>query len=90
MDGEIRLLVGHLSPTRKQSVKQALRSIAANPYQGKPLREDLAGYYSYRIGILRVVYSIDGFRKTIHVVALGPRRTIYEDLERDLKKRRTL
>jgi mRNA-degrading endonuclease RelE of RelBE toxin-antitoxin system len=88
MDAETRSLVSHLSPARKRSIRESLRAIAADPSVGKPLREDLAGLSSYRVGSLRIVYSIEAPPKVVHVVAIGPRRTVYEEIERELLRRR--
>ena len=87
MDAGTRILVSHLTPARKRAIKESMRAIALNPLLGKPLQEDLLGLYSYRIGTIRIVYSIDRRAKTIHIVAIGPRKTIYEELERDLKRK---
>lgn len=87
MDGETRVLISHMAPVQKQKVKQALRAIAGNPSEGKPLQEQLYGLLSYRTGTLRVIYSVDKSKKVVHVVAIGPRRTVYEDLERVLGRK---
>lgn len=86
LDREIRRLISHFSPERKKKIKESLKTIAENPHCGKPLQEELLGYYSYRVGALRIVYSINKPEKTVHLVAIGPRRTIYEELEKDAKK----
>ncbi len=88
MDGETRVLVSHMPPSRRQKIKEALRAVAGDPAQGKPLQEDLAGLYSLRVGSLRIIYSVDATHRVVHVVTIGPRRTIYEELERELKSRK--
>lgn len=87
MDVETRTLVSHMAPERKQLVREALRTIAGDPFHGKPLREELSGLYSHRVGPLRIVYEVDRPAKAVHVVAIGPRRTIYEELEKNLARR---
>lgn len=87
MDGSTRLLVSHLSPSLKKRLKESLRSIAKDPHLGKPLQENLAGLYSYRVGSWRIVYSIHWPKRLVQIVTVGPRRTIYEELERELKLR---
>jgi mRNA-degrading endonuclease RelE of RelBE toxin-antitoxin system len=87
MDGETRVLISHMAPARKHKIKQSLRNIAQDPSAGKTLQENLAGLQSYRVGPLRIIYSVDRLKKTVHVIAIGPRRTIYEELERLLAKR---
>lgn len=88
MDGETRVLLSHLPPRSKRKVKESLRSIAKDPFLGKTLQENLSGLYSYRIGSLRVIYSLDPSKRAVHVVAVGPRRTVYEELERELAAQR--
>lgn len=88
VDGEIRALISHMAPSQKRRIKEAFRSIASSPSEGKPLQDALAGLYSYRSGRLRIIYALDGKRKKVHVVAVGPRRTIYEELEKLLAVRR--
>ncbi len=87
MDGETRVLISHMAPAQKYKLKEALRAVAGNPFEGKPLRDDLLGLYSYRVGAMRIIYSIDNSAKTVHVVAIGPRRTVYEELERLLGRK---
>ena len=84
MDGETRLLLSHLSPEQKKKIKASLKGLSADPYCGDELLEDLTGYYRYRVGRLRIVYSIERALKKVHIIAIGPRKTIYEDLQREL------
>lgn len=89
MDAETRVLISHMSPNPKRKIKEAFRTIARDPREGKPLQDRLFGLYSYRVGSLRIVYAVDTSRKIVHIVAVGPRRTVYSELERELaaKKR---
>lgn len=77
-------LVRHLHPDRKKRFREAFRVISDDPLQGKPLQEKLVGFFAYRVGSWRIVYSINHTKKIVHVVGLGPRDTIYENLEKDL------
>jgi mRNA-degrading endonuclease RelE of RelBE toxin-antitoxin system len=69
-------LVRHLPPELKKKVKEALKSIAADPHRSKELRDELAGLRSYRVARARLIYRIEGSR--IEVVAFGPRADVYE------------
>jgi mRNA interferase RelE/StbE len=51
--------------------------IIANPDPGKALKDELRGLRSFRVGKFRIVYKIS--RRTIEVVAVGPRSKIYEE-----------
>ncbi|MBI2067465.1 MAG: type II toxin-antitoxin system RelE/ParE family toxin [Deltaproteobacteria bacterium] len=89
-DEETRVALSHMMPVLKRHVKESLRQIAKNPHEGKPLEEDLKGYFTYRVGKLRIIYAIDSSKKAVHVVAIGPRRVIYEELSKRLKTRSPL
>jgi len=75
---DVAQLVKRLHPLLKAKVKVAFRTIVTDPYVGKGLKEELAGLRSYSVGRFRIVYRVQDER-TIHIVALGPRRTIYEE-----------
>lgn len=47
------------------------------PRVGKPLRGDLAGLHSARVGPYRVVYEIDDAAGTVDVVHIAHRADIY-------------
>lgn len=79
-----RLLRG-LHPELKRKIRQALRTVQADPQAGKPLREELAGLRSYRVSRFRVVYRIAG-PTAIDIIAVGPRRSIYEDTLRFVRR----
>jgi mRNA-degrading endonuclease RelE of RelBE toxin-antitoxin system len=82
IDGETRDLVRRLAAETTRKIKAALRAIALDPDIGKALQEELAGLHSYRVGLLRVVYAIERSARRVHVVAIGPRRSIHEEVER--------
>ena len=58
-------------------VKSALNSIAEDPHQGKPLILTLKGKWSYRVGMYRIIYSIEHNIMTVSVIDIGHRREIY-------------
>lgn len=82
MNRDVRAFVSHLYPNRKRKIKESLRTIACNPTLGKPLQDKLVGLYSYRVGVLHIVYTIDNTHRIVRVIAIGPRHSIYENLER--------
>ncbi len=61
-------------------MRAALDDVREDPALGKPLREELEGLRSMRVGRLRIVYAET--RAAVEIVAVGPRRTIYEEVER--------
>ena len=81
---EVARLVRGLHPQIKWKVRAGLQIIVEQPTVGKPLKEELAGLRSYRIGRFRIVYRISRDH-SIEVVALGPRRDIYEETYRRVR-----
>jgi len=82
---DVAALLRSLHPNLKRKARAALRILSTDPYEGKSLQSDLEGLRSYRIGRFRIVYRISE-RKDIEVVAVGPRKNIYEETLRLLKK----
>lgn len=76
-----------LHPGIKRKVRGALESILDDPRIGKALKDELEGLRSLRVGRLRVVYRVASTRM-IEVVALGPRRRIYEETLRLVRRKR--
>lgn len=51
--------------------------LGRDPHAGKALQGELAGLRSLRLGGHRIVYRA-GSARVIDIVAVGPRKTIYE------------
>jgi mRNA-degrading endonuclease RelE of RelBE toxin-antitoxin system len=62
-----------------------LAAIFAEPACGKALKADLAGLRSYRAGRFRVVYRLAA-DQLVEVIAIGPRRTTYEETYRLVRR----
>lgn len=60
-----------------ERVRKALNSIAEDPHQGKALKLDLKGKWSYRVGVYRIIYSIEHSVLMVHILDIGHRREIY-------------
>ena len=82
-------LIRGLHPGLKRTVRAALDVIRVDASAGKELREELAGLRSFRLGRFRIVYRF-GPRRLIELVAIGPRRSIYEETLRLLRRERRL
>ena len=74
-------LIRGLHPQIKRKLRGALEAIAADPRCGKPLKEELAGWWSLRVGKFRVIYRVKAVRQ-IELIAFGPRERIYEETHR--------
>lgn len=82
---EVVTLLHSLHPLLKKKVRAAFQSVCTDPYSGKALKDELERLRSFRVGRLRIVYRI-GPRKQIEIVAVGPRKNIYQETFRLLRR----
>ena len=82
---EVVAFIRGCHPQLKRKIRAGLRHIVTEPDSGKPLKDELEGLKSYRISKFRVVYRIST-KRIIDIFAIGPRRTIYEETYRLIKK----
>jgi mRNA-degrading endonuclease RelE of RelBE toxin-antitoxin system len=75
LPAEVAGLIQSLHPHIKRKIRSALETIQADPMSGKQLRGELAGYRSFRVGKIRIVYREKD--AMIEIVALGSREVIY-------------
>lgn len=61
--------IAKLTPKLKQKLKTIIQdTISINPYAGKKLVSDLAGFYSVRLSYQdRIVYTIDDEQNLIYI-----------------------
>ncbi len=71
-----------LHPIIKSHIRSGLRNVLQNPYAGKILKDELAGLRSFRVKRYRIIYRIDSKKRQIAIVAIGPRKVIYEETYR--------
>ena len=83
--GNLVTLIRGLHPHLKKKVRAALFQITNDPHSGKALKDELKGLWSYRIKRIRIVYRVSG-KNFIDIITIGPRRKIYEETYRLLKK----
>lgn len=86
MSDETAELVRTLHPHLKRKIKAALQTVLNDPQSGKALKNELGGLQSFKVGKFRVVYKAAKDKGIIEVVTIGPRKTIYEETMRLLKK----
>jgi len=64
-----------------KKLARCFQSLEKDPRQGnniKPLKGKFAGSYRYRLGDLRVVYTIHDSAVTVFVITIAKRSDIYE------------
>jgi mRNA interferase RelE/StbE len=82
---EIVALIRGCHPRLKRKIRESLRHILQDPESGKFLKDKLIGLQSYRISKFRIIYRRSSLR-VVDIVAIGPRKTIYEETYRIVKK----
>ena len=82
---DVAELVRGLHPELKRKVRAGLDVIRGESASGKALRDELTGVRSFQVGRVRIIYRVATGR-VIEVVAVGPRRTIYEETLRRLRR----
>jgi mRNA interferase RelE/StbE len=80
-------LVRGLHPDLKRKIRAGLDALVKEPEAGKVLLDDLEGFRSFRVGRFRIIYRVG--RDLIEIVAIGPRRTIYEETLKRLQQEKT-
>jgi len=63
-----------------KKLARCFQSLEKNPRQGnnvKPLKGRFAGSYRYRLGDLRVVYTINDRAVTVYVITIAKRSDVY-------------
>jgi len=82
---DVAHLIRTLHPTLKKKVRAGLQAIVEVPTCGKALKDELSGLRSFRLGRFRIVYRVAEDR-TIEVVTIGPRRCVYEETYRQVRR----
>jgi len=78
-------MIRGMHPELKRKIRSALKLILKNPSSGKPLKEKLIGLTSFRVGRIRIIYR-PAARRVIEIVAIGPRKSVYRETYRLVKK----
>ena len=82
---EIVALIRGCHPQLKKKIRTGLRHRVTEPESGKSLKDELEGLKSYRIRRFRIIYRISS-KQIIDVAAVGPRKNIYEETYRIIRK----
>lgn len=78
-------VIRHLPPSVKRPVRSAIRLLAADPSIGEKLHGELEGFWKYRVNRYRLVYRVRARNRIIELMAIGHRRSIYEEVAELLK-----
>ena len=80
---DVQQTIRTLHPDLKRRVRLAVELLRVEPEAGKALRGELRGWYSLRVGRLRIIYR--PLKSRIDVAAIGPRSLIYFETARRLR-----
>lgn len=81
---EIVHLIRTMHPHLKKKIKASLHAILSEPHSGKNLKDELVGLRSFKVSSFRIIYRASD-KKEIEIVAIGPRKNIYEETLRIVK-----
>lgn len=73
-------IVRHSPPELERGIKQALRSLSADPFAGTPLIGELSGLWRVKVRRFRIICELDRKAHVIRVFAIGHRREVYEEV----------
>jgi mRNA interferase RelE/StbE len=73
-------IVRHLPPELKHSIKQAVRTLSADPFAGAPLIGELSGLWRIKVRRFRIIYELGRKARVIRIFAIGHRREVYEQV----------
>lgn len=71
-----------LSGKHRAQMEHAFDCMVDNPHVGKPLRGELKGYWSYRVGMYRIIYIIRRQEIIVEILRIQHRKEVYEKFRR--------
>lgn len=61
----------------QKAIILTLTEIKEDPLLGKPLTRELTGRFTYRVGVYRIIYTVNKKDKIIDILTAGHRATVY-------------
>ena len=83
-------VIRSLHPDLKRSIKSAIRAISGDPECGEPLLRELDGLWKFRVRRFRIVYAVDRKTRTIRIMAVSHRQSVYEELAAQHRKKKSI
>lgn len=62
----------------QHAISVALEEIKEDPTIGKPLERKLTGRFTYRVGVYRIIYTINKKDKIVTLLFAGHRAMVYQ------------
>lgn len=66
-----------ISRYHKEAIITALEELKEDPFIGKPLTRELTGKFSFRVGVYRIIYTINTDDEIISILTAGHRSLVY-------------
>lgn len=66
-----------LPKAHQAPIIDSLKDVQQGPLIGKPLTRELTGLFSDRVGLYRIIYSVQKKDRKVVVLAIGHRATVY-------------
>jgi mRNA interferase RelE/StbE len=76
--------INDLDKSLKERIRKSLTRLQKKPLEGKPLKGELSGFRSSRVGNYRIVYTISNDQKIVYVLYVGHRSEVYQEAKRKL------
>lgn len=73
-----KALIAQLHPEIKPIIRSRLDSLQNDPFKGKKLARELAGYRSLRAERFRIVYKVNDVERMVEIHYVGHRKDVYE------------
>lgn len=67
----------NISKRHKVAIASMVEELKDNPFVGKPLTRDLTGRFSLRVGVYRIIYTINKTDEIVNVITAGHRSVVY-------------
>ena len=67
----------NISKRHKVAIASMVEELKDNPFAGKLLTRDLTGRFSLRVGVYRIIYTVDKTDEIVHVITAGHRSVVY-------------
>ena len=65
--------------TQKKILRRVKEYLPQNPASlGNPLKGTFKGFFRYRIGNIRIIYTLDYENETVSILKIGDRKDVYD------------
>ena len=66
----------------REQLEHGLDELSQVPHTGKALKGELNGYWSFRVGVYRIIYAIRNKEVVVEVLRIHHRKEVYEKVRR--------